>query len=290
MANLKNITELPVAESADGLNLIVNDNGAAKQIAADSVCKVKSVNGTQPDENGNVQIDTASSWNDLKDKPFYTEIGEEVILEDYAEFEAFEDMWFAEFAIDGPSFAVGDTVVVTAYGKQLKNMIGTADGNPRIKAGDEDGVALTVETWEEDGKNWLYIELHRGTTNLTISVIRETVHKIDTKYLPGYAINLDSLPFANNWYSEGTETTSMSKEQWKEMVALAKDNNKMVCGNEPGIYSMFDDGEVVMTRTDVYIAKGKINVGDYEKRLTYDEEQQLCTCTYSGENLHVTGE
>lgn len=37
MANLKNITELPVAESAEGLNLIVNDNGSAKQIAAGAV-------------------------------------------------------------------------------------------------------------------------------------------------------------------------------------------------------------------------------------------------------------
>lgn len=37
MVNLKNITELPVAESAEGLNLIVNDNGAAKQIAASAV-------------------------------------------------------------------------------------------------------------------------------------------------------------------------------------------------------------------------------------------------------------
>jgi hypothetical protein len=37
MANLKNITEVPVAESAEGLNLIVNDNGAAKQIAASKV-------------------------------------------------------------------------------------------------------------------------------------------------------------------------------------------------------------------------------------------------------------
>ena len=37
MANLKNITELPIAESAEGVNLIVNDNGAAKQIAASEV-------------------------------------------------------------------------------------------------------------------------------------------------------------------------------------------------------------------------------------------------------------
>jgi hypothetical protein len=37
MANVKNITELPIAESAEGLNLIVNDGGAAKQIAASEV-------------------------------------------------------------------------------------------------------------------------------------------------------------------------------------------------------------------------------------------------------------
>jgi hypothetical protein len=39
MANLKNITELPVAESADGLNLIVNDNGAAKQLPANKIAQ-----------------------------------------------------------------------------------------------------------------------------------------------------------------------------------------------------------------------------------------------------------
>lgn len=37
MANLKNITDVPVVESAEGLNLIVNDNGAAKQVPANLV-------------------------------------------------------------------------------------------------------------------------------------------------------------------------------------------------------------------------------------------------------------
>lgn len=37
MANLKNINDLPVAESAEGLNLIVEDNGCAKRIAANAV-------------------------------------------------------------------------------------------------------------------------------------------------------------------------------------------------------------------------------------------------------------
>lgn len=290
MANLKNITELPVAESADGLNLIVNDNGAAKQIAADSVCKVKSVNGTQPDENGNVQIDTASSWNDLKDKPFYSDTDIKIAVEQQiAEFVQGDEVY--QYPITLPSDIydskevdiLWDGVTYRIDGAELK---GHDYDSPNI-----DGSGNSI-FYIRENRGQVYIQTfdESSTHEIGITYINETVHKIDTKYLPGYAINLDSLPFANNWYSEGTETTSMSKEQWKEMVALAKDNNKMVCGNEPGIYSMFDDGEVVMTRTDVYIAKGKINVGDYEKRLTYDEEQQLCTCTYSGENLHVTGE
>lgn len=49
MANLKNIVDLPVAESAEGLNLIVNDNGAAKQIAAGAVGA--QADWTETDEN-----------------------------------------------------------------------------------------------------------------------------------------------------------------------------------------------------------------------------------------------
>lgn len=37
MANLKSIVDVPVAESAEGLNLIVEDNGVAKKIAASEV-------------------------------------------------------------------------------------------------------------------------------------------------------------------------------------------------------------------------------------------------------------
>lgn len=37
MANLKNITELPVAQSTEDLNLIVVENGCAKQIPANEV-------------------------------------------------------------------------------------------------------------------------------------------------------------------------------------------------------------------------------------------------------------
>lgn len=58
MANLKSIAELPIAASADGLNLIVNDNGAAKQIAASAV-------GAQADWN----VTDSSSPAYIKNKP-----------------------------------------------------------------------------------------------------------------------------------------------------------------------------------------------------------------------------
>lgn len=57
MASLKKITDLPVAEYTEGLNLIVNDNGAAKQVAAAAV--------------------GVKSYNDLEDKPCYTEVDNE---------------------------------------------------------------------------------------------------------------------------------------------------------------------------------------------------------------------
>lgn len=58
MSKLKDITELPLAESAEGVKLIVNDNGAAKQIAANVV-------GAQADWN----IEDASNPAYIKNRP-----------------------------------------------------------------------------------------------------------------------------------------------------------------------------------------------------------------------------
>ena len=58
MVNFKNITELPIIEKADGTNLIVNDNGRAKQIPANAV-------GAQADFNITDENDPAF----IKNKP-----------------------------------------------------------------------------------------------------------------------------------------------------------------------------------------------------------------------------
>lgn len=65
MANLKNITDLPVVESVEGLNLIVNDNGSAKQVPATAI--------------GGKGV---SSWNDLSDKPTESIDGAEKLKEE----------------------------------------------------------------------------------------------------------------------------------------------------------------------------------------------------------------
>lgn len=44
----------------DAATVFINDNGAMKQVAADKFGAVKTVNGVEPDENGDVQIETGA--------------------------------------------------------------------------------------------------------------------------------------------------------------------------------------------------------------------------------------
>lgn len=62
MAKIKKISELEQLSSlSSSSNIIIEENGQAKRIAASNLDgKVKTVNGIEPDENGNVQIKIAS--------------------------------------------------------------------------------------------------------------------------------------------------------------------------------------------------------------------------------------
>lgn len=198
MPNFKKISDLPVAKSTDGLNLVVNDNGFAKQIAADSVGKVKSVNniepdnngnvhidtsgnvktvnGVNPDESGNVQIDTASSWNDLKDKPFYAE--ESVI-------DIFTDETFTLEA-EEPSGVVfvSQTKHKLEEGTVCNFIInGIAHNDIVIANGQTRFEGYTV--WN-GGTGLVIIYAPVGTASLTasLSVKEVTVKQIEEKYIP----------------------------------------------------------------------------------------------------------
>ena len=184
MANLKNIVDLPVAESAEGLNLIVNDNGAAKQIAADAICKVKSVNGAQPDENGNVQIDTASSWNDLRDKPFYSEMETFVLAENVQlEWVVEDEAYHRELTVER-GFAEGDKVTAICDGVAHEAVVYAEDDMFCADFWDADVFAFIVEGRYVDGNFWVHIGSGESMNFESITVTRETVHKLDAKYLP----------------------------------------------------------------------------------------------------------
>lgn len=127
--NLKNITDLPVVESAEGLNLIVNDNGAAKQVAASAV-------GMQADFD--VTDETSPAF--IKNKP-------EIVQADWAEtdessaafvrnkpVEEWDLDFTCEFVLDEEGYRNGEPVITINAGafESLKNKILNV-GFPKIK-------------------------------------------------------------------------------------------------------------------------------------------------------------
>lgn len=221
MANLKNITDLPMAASAEGLNLIVNDNGAAKQIAADAICKVKSVNGAQPDENGNVQVET--SWSDLPDKPFYTEM--EAILEKQT-----VDGFVDEFGI-GSAFV--DLPPVEVIGGE-KYIVFWDDEKYELTANGE-GIGVSLDFGSNNLDPFMLVSytdsLRVQTTSINTShevgIYRETVHKLDAKYLPEWdaKIELDggnSIDTVNKLVlTEGSYSKVVEKIKNKEVPKIS---------------------------------------------------------------------
>lgn len=182
MANLKNITELPLADSIDGINLIANDNGSAKQVPADAIGKIKSVNGVEPDENGSVNIEIpegfSGNWNDLKDKPFYIEEKKTLVVEGVsdsgnyniqAQLEIGKKYTYCIDEIEYTGVCIQDDVDKTVY-------LYTEDNSSSYAIIYEYGINL----------NNMYFDLN---TSHKIELVDRVIHKLDTKYLPAYYIS-----------------------------------------------------------------------------------------------------
>lgn len=198
MANLKNITDLPVAESAEGLNLIVEDNGSAKRIAASAIeGKMKTVNGISPDENGNVEVDIpegfSGSWTDLKDKPF----GEELNML----FEGEVNLSASPFVFEKPIDGFGDTINWCEFdGVVYIPYLWNDDGSLCVRINDED-YTFQIDIYSDciyfDG------EVEEGVHTLKIAEV--TVSQLDKKYVadavrefgPFYGICNDDIEATN---------------------------------------------------------------------------------------------
>ena len=177
MANLKNITELPMAESAEGLNLIVNDNGSAKQIAASAV-------GAQADWN---EMDE-NSTSYIKNRPFWTGEINYTTLVDKLTLNFSSTGFYGQKSIDPIEIIENEKYFVTFDDEQYEcvaffhnygNCASLGDENRMNGSGE--GLPFFITNY---GNNTIVFSGITGEH--TISIIKETadIHKIDEKYLP----------------------------------------------------------------------------------------------------------
>lgn len=177
MANLKNITELPMAESAEGLNLIVNDNGSAKQIAASAV-------GAQAD--WNEKDENSASY--IKNRPFWTGETNYVTLLDKLVLNFSSTGFYGQKSIDPIEIIENEKYFITFDDEQYECIAFHHDYGNCASLGDENrmngsGEGLPFFITNSGG----YTVVFSGITGEhTISIVKETVdiHKIDEKYLP----------------------------------------------------------------------------------------------------------
>lgn len=166
-------------------------------------CKVASVNGTTPDENGNVEVQSGvqSDWNMnnetspafVKNRPFYT--GESVFIEIIPEqtytmspLNGRFTMYADESGTYPYSLEVGKEYTVvyngTTYELTSSNMEGAGvvgDTNPLL-TGSEPTTPFAIFA----GSGLLQIVDYAGNTEVTFKIIDNNteIKKIDTKYIP----------------------------------------------------------------------------------------------------------
>lgn len=196
MANLKNITELPVAESAEGLNLIVNDNGSAKQIAASAVGaqadfavtdenspafiknkpEVAQADWNQNDSSAPNYVNNRTHWVDeevvLERQTIdgFTEMDGMYVSQNFVHFEAVESEEVKVFW-DGEIY---NCVVV------LKNNYLNI-GNMSIYGEEDTGEPFAIMQLTDE---WGVMAYTDASPSHKIGITREVVHKLEEKYVP----------------------------------------------------------------------------------------------------------
>lgn len=211
MANLKNITDLPVAESADGLNLIVNDNGVAKQIAASEVGAQADWNVM--DENSPAFVKNkptvVSSWNELADKPFSEE--EDIIVEKTKlEFYESNHKGVSDAKtpieidiIEGQTYLVNiDGISYIMVGKH-ENYYGAhywyiGNGSMLTSSFDDSGDTFAIAKVYDDVDGDWYTTKFYGDDSRTITISKLIIKKLDAKYLPTEEWDLD-IEITQTW-------------------------------------------------------------------------------------------
>ena len=181
----KKLSAVEAVEAAsDTANVLIEENGVIKKTTMNSVGSVKSVNGVSPDENGNVEMSVASSWNDLADKPFYeetryiTHIEEQTVTctasGNYANgtvniISSIPYNGICKVALDG---VVYDNIAAYESGGDMCTYVDftTTDGNKISICNEDNSIRMPVSM--------------AGNHTIKLEVKKSTIAPLDAKYIP----------------------------------------------------------------------------------------------------------
>ena len=252
---------------------------------------VKTVNGKAPDENGNVEVNGggsgvgASSWNDLKDKPF----DDKVTIEWDGNTTGHKQGYYGENKLykvsdltPEPSELIGGTMIIDADGTTIEQTL-NAD---LVVDQRGDGIAIArvatsmiVVAYKD--RVWIDYELYfgekgtyflKGDTNYVSSLTCACVKTLDQKYLP------DDIIRAKYW--NGTKYKPFHKED-KEIVVTWEDRKRFNVSSSSTYkkvsnYTPTPDelvgGELFYRRTIWQIPDGGLEDEDVIEILTEDTE------------------
>lgn len=177
----KTYGELEINEAlSDASHVIIEENGDVKRFPANSIGKVKTVNGIEPDESGNVAVESFSgSWNDLSDKPF----GEMTVFT-----EVITETECASLVTNKPSFRfnIGDACRIIYNGTSYDVVGQQYPGQARCYLGDLNLAAYPfciVYDMIDARTTYRFTDTSSGVTT-SISKGEASVVALDKKYIP----------------------------------------------------------------------------------------------------------
>lgn len=187
------LSERNAKQSETAAQLAATDAGKFALEVKDAVkSAVKSVNGKTPDEEGNVEIDSVASWNDLTDKPFGEEGSLiEVLPETTIDASGLYDdvVWYLDSVLQ---LEEGKTYEITFDGQKYTGVCKRGSfsawellyvGNFGLAGGEDTGEPVAIGTIHEIATSAVYVA---EATNHTVSMKANsvTIRPIDPKYLP----------------------------------------------------------------------------------------------------------
>lgn len=196
----RNYTNLELIEQMpDGANILAETEEGLKRVPANTVGKVKTVNGNEPDKNGNIEVPIpqgfSGSWNDLTDKPFYSEVKEVYYLEEttISGFDKPSGDYWTVWMLDEPlklsnQIKVGEKYIVTWDGVDYEATLfedeaGSYLGINYYGYGYDDSFpfGFWINQWDSTIKCVLSITDEESHT-FSIRKVEKVVKKLDPKY------------------------------------------------------------------------------------------------------------